>query len=102
MCYNLSCSAGVAHPVERHLAKVEVASSSLVTRSIKENSHRKVAVFLLSGRKERLERLNAIVWWTIAREGATERNNYFAKYKASEPRHPLHKRKQSPKGEAVR
>ena len=32
--------AGVAHPVERHLAKVEVASSSLVTRSIK----KKVAV----------------------------------------------------------
>ena len=28
--------AGVAHPVECHLAKVEVASSSLVTRSIKE------------------------------------------------------------------
>ena len=27
--------AGVAHPVERHLAKVEVASSSLVARSIK-------------------------------------------------------------------
>ena len=27
--------AGVAHPVERHLAKVEVASSSLVTRSNK-------------------------------------------------------------------
>ena len=26
--------ADVAHPVERHLAKVEVASSSLVTRSI--------------------------------------------------------------------
>ena len=25
--------AGVAHPVERHLAKVEVESSSLVTRS---------------------------------------------------------------------
>ena len=33
ICYNTSCSAGVAHPVERHLAKVEVASSSLVTRS---------------------------------------------------------------------
>ena len=45
LCYNSPCSAGVAHPVERHLAKVEVASSSLVTRSIK-NSHRKVAVFL--------------------------------------------------------
>ena len=28
-------NAGVAHPVERHLAKVEVASSSLVTRSMK-------------------------------------------------------------------
>ena len=46
LCYNSPCSAGVAHPVERHLAKVEVASSSLVTRSIK-NSHRKVAVFVL-------------------------------------------------------
>ena len=31
--------AGVAHPVERHLAKVEVASSSLVTRSIKKKDH---------------------------------------------------------------
>ena len=33
----LPVDAGVAHPVERHLAKVEVASSSLVTRSIKES-----------------------------------------------------------------
>ena len=32
--------AGVAHPVERHLAKVEVASSSLVTRSIKKKQMR--------------------------------------------------------------
>ena len=31
--YNQSCSAGIAHLVERHLAKVEVASSSLVARS---------------------------------------------------------------------
>ena len=30
---NGGSDAGVAHPVERHLAKVEVASSSLVTRS---------------------------------------------------------------------
>ena len=37
--------AGVAHPVERHLAKVEVASSSLVTRSKKERPHESV-VFL--------------------------------------------------------
>ena len=29
--------AGVAHPVECHLAKVEVASSSLVTRSKKKD-----------------------------------------------------------------
>ena len=36
--------AGVAHPVERHLAKVEVASSSLVTRSIKKD-HTKVWSF---------------------------------------------------------
>ena len=46
MCYNLSCSAGVAHPVERHLAKVEVASSSLVTRSKKHRPHFVVCVFL--------------------------------------------------------
>ena len=32
--------AGVAHPVERHLAKVEVASSSLVTRSRKKKDIR--------------------------------------------------------------
>ena len=31
---NVPC-AGIAHPVERHLAKVEVASSSLVARSKK-------------------------------------------------------------------
>ena len=33
MVPNREPDAGVAHPVERHLAKVEVASSSLVTRS---------------------------------------------------------------------
>ena len=32
--------AGVAHLVERHLAKVEVASSSLVTRSILHGAHK--------------------------------------------------------------
>ena len=40
--------AGVAHPVERHLAKVEVASSSLVTRSINAVSERKRRFFFLS------------------------------------------------------
>ena len=38
--------AGVAHPVERHLAKVEVASSSLVTRSKKKQQMRKHLLFL--------------------------------------------------------
>ena len=38
--------AGVAHPVERHLAKVEVASSSLVTRSIKTVFERKRSFFI--------------------------------------------------------
>ena len=34
--------AGVAHPVERHLAKVEVASSSLVARSNKKDTQMRV------------------------------------------------------------
>ena len=46
ICYNTSCSAGVAHPVERHLAKVEVASSSLVTRSIKKQTPIGVCFFM--------------------------------------------------------
>ena len=52
--YNTPCSegttpnAGVAHPVERHLAKVEVASSSLVTRSRKKNPMRKHRVLFLT------------------------------------------------------
>ena len=46
-CYNTSCSAGVAHPVERHLAKVEVASSSLVARSIKTVTERWLFFFYL-------------------------------------------------------
>ena len=40
-----SRDAGVAHPVERHLAKVEVASSSLVTRSKKDKER---IAFLIS------------------------------------------------------
>ena len=46
--------AGVAHPVERHLAKVEVASSSLVTRSIKEadaNASASLFYFAVTGSK---------------------------------------------------
>ena len=36
VCYYNKALADVAHLVERHLAKVEVASSSLVIRSIKD------------------------------------------------------------------
>ena len=53
LCYNKLRSAGVAHPVERHLAKVEVASSSLVTRSIKVATI--VAAFLFLCRNGRYE-----------------------------------------------
>ncbi len=43
----IPANAGVAHPVERHLAKVEVASSSLVTRSNKKTflSNRQKGLF---------------------------------------------------------
>ena len=41
--------ASVAHLVERHLAKVEVASSSLVTRSRNERPHPKGCGFFISG-----------------------------------------------------
>ena len=47
MHYNNYCSAGVAHLVERDLAKVEVASSSLVARSKQRNGPKKL--FLLYG-----------------------------------------------------
>ena len=43
---NGSRDAGVAHPVERHLAKVEVASSSLVTRSKKDKERKSVPYFI--------------------------------------------------------
>ena len=75
MWYNSTCSAGVAHPVERHLAKVEVASSSLVTRSIKKD-HTKVWSFFMERGKERLEQSNA-TRMSVAREGWTERNHNF-------------------------
>ena len=46
MPYNQSCSAGVAHLVERDLAKVEVASSSLVARSTNALSRKWKSIFL--------------------------------------------------------
>ena len=46
MVPNGNQDAGVAHPVERHLAKVEVASSSLVTRSKKIRNVSSVPYFI--------------------------------------------------------
>ena len=40
--------AGVAHPVERHLAKVEVASSSLVARSSKKKGLLKMSLRIVA------------------------------------------------------
>ena len=51
MHYNNYCCAGVAHLVERDLAKVEVASSSLVARSKKKHHPSGWCFFLVkSGR----------------------------------------------------
>ena len=62
--YNSTCSAGVAHPVERHLAKVEVASSSLVTRSIKKD-HTKVWSFFMErktrGSKDQIQQSGGLL-----------------------------------------
>ena len=58
--------AGVAHPVERHLAKVEVASSSLVTRSIKKKDHTKVWSFFFIFAVTDLNHLNASLRWRLA------------------------------------
>ena len=57
--------AGVAHLVERHLAKVEVASSSLVTRSKKRTDAFWHLFFFCAGRGS--NHLNATVRWTVAR-----------------------------------
>ena len=46
--------AGVAHPVERHLAKVEVASSSLVARSIRADAF-SICSFLQSTQAQTIE-----------------------------------------------
>ena len=74
--YSLLCSAGVAHLVERHLAKVEVASSSLVARSIKHRSKDRCCFFAdslaLTVAPDRLARL---VGATI---GALPRNRLAA------------------------
>ena len=59
MPYNNHCCAGVAHLVERDLAKVEVASSSLVARSKKETTIRQDSGFFFCQVGQRLERARA-------------------------------------------
>ena len=54
--------AGVAHLVERHLAKVEVAGSSPVTRSIRSRCFQRLLLFC---NFPRLERSNLTVRWTV-------------------------------------
>ena len=81
-------AAGVAHPVERHLAKVEVASSSLVTRSMKTVSERKRSSFLLLAISNGLvcifaegENRGAGLGWTslskITKKAAAPKGNCF-------------------------
>ncbi len=88
MHYNNHCSAGVAHLVERDLAKVEVASSSLVARS-KKKHHPNRVVFMHLPAGQRLEqgtsaarktcRWHVLVPVCVWRPGRV----------ASEPRRPL-------------
>ena len=81
--YSLLCSAGVAHLVERHLAKVEVASSSLVARSIKHRSKDRCCFFAdslaLTVAPDRLARL---VGATIGALLPTVAPNQFPRFTA--------------------
>ena len=58
--------AAVAHLVERHLAKVEVASSSLVSRSRKQGIDLKSVLFVLS---EEIVMVQRFVWYSTRRAG---------------------------------
>ena len=89
MPYNNHCCAGVAHLVERDLAKVEVASSSLVARS-KKKHHPSGWCFFWSSRAEARKgtsaarktcRWHVLVSVCVWRPGRA----------ASEPRRPLQK-----------
>ena len=79
--------AGVAHPVERHLAKVEVASSSLVTRSIKKEDHTLCGLlfcYVVTTARKSVPTVRC----TVGGDGLTESKN------ANVPRHlPCQKRK---------
>ena len=57
--------ADVAHPVERHLAKVEVASSSLVTRSKRGRSQDLLLFFLPKPQLIRAEKAEAVSFFEM-------------------------------------
>ena len=81
--------AGVAHPVERHLAKVEVASSSLVTRSIKKkqmHKHLLLFYFAVTGSKILIRQSGGLSGIAGLDGDASLRGS---KTRGIEPRHPL-------------
>ena len=60
ICFNgIFARAGIAQPVERNLAKVEVASSNLVSRSIFLAPLGGMAEWLCSGLQSRQRRFNS-------------------------------------------
>ena len=85
--------ADLAHPVERHLAKVEVASSSLVIRSMKRRST-SVLLFLcllgLRGSKRPLRSKETAGGCFGGRVRVGERES-----EPSESRNPLHKKEEA-------
>ena len=86
--------AGVAHPVERHLAKVEVASSSLVTRSIRKTTRKCGLSFMqnLNHNGRDLSKSNMPgACWALGR-GPAPHYNLPKGQIGSEPHHPLHKK----------
>ena len=98
--------AGVAHPVERHLAKVEVASSSLVARSKKKKTSQ-MAGFFLFGKEVRLEPFKCKSPVDSCLVGMAPPTPYevSAGHRGTEPRHPsnltiscFHRKKTSPSG----
>jgi hypothetical protein len=77
-------SAGVAHLVERHLAKVEVASSSLVARSSLFNKHY-VEQCLLYGSNMRKRRHSQVVRQRTANPRLSSSNLDGASMEARNP-----------------
>ena len=98
MHYNNHCSAGVAHLVERDLAKVEVASSSLVARSKKKHHPNRVVFFLHLPAGQRLEQGTSEARETCRGHVLVPACVWRPGWAASEPRRPLQKNNTIPTG----